>query len=70
MATYYISRLQDGKYKVVREKPDGGTMDTTMDRVVLESYLKDGYSTPGPMDVSTALDRGESVTVWPEDRSS
>jgi hypothetical protein len=68
MATHYISRLQDGKYKVVREKPAGGVTNAiVMTRVVLESYLKDGHSNPGPLDVLTALDRGESLAIWMDD---
>jgi hypothetical protein len=67
MATYYISRLQDGQYKVLREGHTRVTQSIPMNRVDLERYLREGHSNPGPLDVLTALDRGESLAVVMDD---
>jgi hypothetical protein len=67
MATYYISRLQDGKYKIVRMTKDGVSTPVPMNRIDLERYLRDGQSSPGPLDVLTVLDVGETVMVTMND---
>jgi hypothetical protein len=67
MATYSISPIKDGKYKVIRKTRGAAATPISMDRAALESYLKDGHSDPGPLDVLASLDRGETVTVTMDD---
>jgi hypothetical protein len=64
MAKYNISRLPDGKYKVVREK---APTPLSMSRTELIAHLNDVPSIPSPLEVLRVLDRGESAVVEMDD---